>query len=128
MSYPPPPAYPPAPGSDAAGQVRPRGRTPRPRGWIVPAVAVAASVAGGTMVGALLIVVGVLFLIAAIVLLIVGFVKRSRHKKELQSGPKWGTWGAPAPAYGGAPQPYPPPPGYGDPHQPPPGYGGPHQP
>src|SRR4051812_40287502 len=86
-------------------------------------VAIGRDIAGGTMVGALLIVVGVLFLIAAIVLLIVGFVKRSRHKKELQSGPKWGTWGAPAPAYGGAPQPYPPPPGYGDPHQPPPGYG-----
>ncbi|WP_375485375.1 hypothetical protein [uncultured Jatrophihabitans sp.] len=62
----------------------------------------------GTVAGGLLIVGGVLFLIAAIVLLIVGLVKRSRHKGELaRTG---GGYGA---GYGGPPANYPPPGGYG---------------
>ncbi|MFN2560148.1 MAG: hypothetical protein ABR571_02470 [Jatrophihabitans sp.] len=55
------------------------------------------SIAKSTVIAGLLIVLGVLFLIAAIVLLIVGFVKRSRHKKELASG------GYGSPAFGGPP-------------------------
>ena len=55
-----------------------------------------------------------LFLITAIILLIVGLVKRSRHKKQLQSGYGGGYGG-----YGGG---YPagPPPGQPWPQQPPP--------
>lgn len=44
------------------------------------------SIAGGTALSAGLIVPGVLLIVAAIVLLIVGLVKRSRHKKEIASG------------------------------------------
>jgi hypothetical protein len=55
------------------------------------------SIATGQNTGGIIVIVGVLFLIAAIVLLIVGFVKRSRHKKELAS-PGYG-----APAFGGPP-------------------------
>lgn len=64
------------------------------------------SIAGGTAAGALLVVGGGLFLITAIVLLIVGLVKRSRHKKELQYGYQPG-----GPPQGGQQWPQQPPPG-----------------
>jgi hypothetical protein len=81
-------------------------------------IAFGKSIATGTVTGALLIVGGVLFLIAAVVLLIVGYVKRARHKNELQSGQ---FYGGPPPGYPGQQPPFggPPPPGYGTP----PGYG-----
>jgi hypothetical protein len=92
-------------------------------------VAIGRDIAGGTAAGGLVIVLGVLLLITAIVLLIVGFVKRSRHKKELASG-NYGFGGQPyaypqqPPAAYDQPQPPqypqpppPPPPGW----QPPPG-------
>jgi hypothetical protein len=92
-------------------------------------LAVGRDIAGSTIVGALFIVAGVVFAIAAAVLLIVGYVMRSRHKAELRAGQYWG--GAPPMTYGqgygpqpafGVPQGYPPPPpGYG----PTPGYGAP---
>jgi hypothetical protein len=44
------------------------------------------SIAGGIALGAGLFVPGLLLIVAAIVLLIVGLVKRSRHKKEIASG------------------------------------------
>jgi hypothetical protein len=68
-------------------------------------VAIGRDITGGTIAGGLLIVLGVLFLITAIVLLIVGFVKRSHHKKEIASG-----------NYGFGAQPY------AYPQQPPQGY------
>jgi hypothetical protein len=87
-------------------------------------IAIGRDIAKGTVAGALLIVLGVLFLITAIILLIVGFVKRSRHKKELQNAPQF--YGGAPPGYGG-PQQGPgfgqQQPGYGQP-PPPPGYGG----
>lgn len=49
-------------------------------------VAFGKSVAGGVVAGAGLLGLGVLVLIAAVVLLIVGFVKKGRHKRELASG------------------------------------------
>lgn len=75
-------------------------------------IAIGRDISGGAIAGGILILVGVLALIAAIVLLIVGFVKRGRHKRELQ-----------APAYyagppGGAGPPYYPP----APYNPPPPY------
>ena len=70
-------------------------------------VALGKSIAGKLVAGVVVLLVGVLFLVAAIILLIVGLVKRSRHKKQL----------ATAGAYG-----YPPPPGYGQPQQYHPGY------
>jgi hypothetical protein len=87
-------------------------------------VAIGRDIEGGTIAGALLIVGGVISLIAAIVLLIVGFVKRGRHKRELQQA-QYG-YGAPPPGYGqpafGTPGGYGgQPPGYGEQ---PPGYGG----
>lgn len=74
-------------------------------------IAIGRDIETGTIVAGILIVLGILAIIAAIVLLIVGFVKRGRHKRELQSG---FYVGAP-PGYGG------PPPGGGGP---PPGYPG----
>jgi hypothetical protein len=79
-------------------------------------IAIGRDISGGTVAGALLIVGGVLFLIAAIVLLIVGYVKRSRHKRELREA---AAYGGVAPGFGA-----PPPPGYA---APPPGYGAPPQ-
>ncbi len=83
------------------------------------------SIGKGTAVGAGFIIPGVLLVIAAIVLLIVGYVKKRRHKRELRSlpaglaPPAYGYAGGPAPGYpqqpagyapqGGAPG-YPPPP------------------
>ncbi len=88
-------------------------------------IAFGKSIAGGTVAGALLIVVGVLFLIAAIVLLIVGLVKRSRHRRELATG--GGGYGGGYPPPGGYGQGYPPPGQQGQPGQqggyPPPGSG-----
>jgi hypothetical protein len=92
-------------------------------------VAIGRDIAGGTVAGALLIVLGVLALIAAIVLLIVGYVKRSRHKGELRTAAYYG--GPPPPGYGPPPAGYSPaplgygspPPGYGAPPPPQPGYG-----
>jgi hypothetical protein len=75
-------------------------------------IAFGKDISGDTLAG--LGVIGLGIGIAAIVLLIVGYVKRSNHKGELQRGQYWG--GAPAPAYGGAPAP-----AYGGA---PPGYGG----
>src|SRR4051794_7629590 len=48
-------------------------------------LAIGRDITAGTAAGALIVVGGVLFLVAAIVLLIVGFVKRSRHKSEIQA-------------------------------------------
>lgn len=62
-------------------------------------VAIGRDIESGTVVGGLLILGGVLFLIAAFVLLILGLVKRSRHKKERATG---GYGGYPPPGY--APQ------------------------
>lgn len=72
-------------------------------------IAFGTSIAGGLALGAGLLIPGILLLIAAIILLIVGYVKRSRHKKELA-----------ARSYGGYPQ-QPPPGAY--PQQQPAGYG-----
>lgn len=66
-------------------------------------VAIGPDIFGGTVAGGLLIVGGVLFLVAAIVLLIVGLVRRHRHRKELERMSSSG-YGSP-PGYG-----YPPPP------------------
>lgn len=79
-------------------------------------IAFGKDISGGTIAGGLIVVGGVVALIVAIVLLIVGYVKRSRHKRELQSG----QFGGPPPGYG-------PPAGYGTPPgyaPPPPGYSG----
>ena len=74
-------------------------------------VAFGRDIEAGTVAGAILIVLGILALIAAIVLIIVGYVKRGRHKRELQSG----YYGGPPPGYyGGLP------PGYQSPPPPPP--------
>lgn len=54
------------------------------------------SIGGALALGVALIIPGVLFIVTAIILLIVGLVKRSRHKKQLQAGP----FGAPPPGYG----------------------------
>jgi hypothetical protein len=88
-------------------------------------LAVGRDITTSTVVGGALIGGGVLFAVAAIVLLIVGYVKRSRHKNELRAGgfgaPAWGVPGgyaAPPPGYGA-----PPAGGYGAP--PPGGYGAP---
>lgn len=101
-------------------------------------IAIGRDISGGAVVGGLLIIGGVLFLVAAIVLLIVGYVKRSRHKRERQSLPVGGGpsgYAPPPPGYGGqgyGGQGYgAPPPGY-NPQQgynaPPPGYGSPPPP
>jgi hypothetical protein len=82
-------------------------------------VAIGRDIAGGTIAGGLLIVIGVVSLIAAAVLLIVGFVRRGRHKRELQAAAQY--WGGPPPGYGPPQQGYPAPSGWGQ--QPPPGYG-----
>lgn len=94
-------------------------------------IAFGEDISGAAVAGGVLIVIAVVLGIAAIILLIIGYVKRSNHKGELQRGQYWG--GAPAPAYGGPPPGYggagyPPPPqqyappGYGAPPPPPPGY------
>ena len=79
-------------------------------------VAIGRDIAGGAIAGGVLIIISVVFGIVAIILLIIGYVKRSNHKGELQRGQYWG--GVPAPAYGGQP-----PAGYGAPQgfAPPPG-------
>jgi hypothetical protein len=89
-------------------------------------IAFGTSIRGGLVVGGILIVLGVLLLIAAIVLLIVGYVKRARHKRELQAaqnyGGGYGAFGSPPhPGYTGqhAGWGYDAPPAYG---QQPPGY------
>lgn len=64
-------------------------------------IAFGKSIAGGIAVGAVLVIPGVLLLIAAVVLFIVGLVKRSGHKKELAGGPYGG--GAPFPPPGRQP-------------------------
>jgi flagellar basal body-associated protein FliL len=81
-------------------------------------IAIGRDIETGTIVAGILIVLGILAIIAAIVLLIIGFVKRSRHKRELQSAYVSG----PPPGYAGGPgyQP-PPPPGSPPPGSPPPG-------
>jgi hypothetical protein len=76
------------------------------------------SIATGTVVGGGLIVGGVLFLVAAIVLFIVGTVKRRRHKKQLAAGV--GMYPPPGPPAGYPPAGFPAP-GYQQP-PPPPGY------
>jgi hypothetical protein len=93
-------------------------------------IAFGKDISGGAVAGGVLVIIGIVFGIAAIVLLIIGYVKRSNHKGELQRGQQyWG--GVPTPAYGGqpsggygAPQGFaPPPPGF----QPPPQQGPPQQ-
>jgi hypothetical protein len=86
-------------------------------------VAFGQSIEKGTIVGGLLAGVGFLILLAGIIVLIVGLVRRRGHKKQLAAA----SYG-----YGGySPQPYGqpgyPPPGYGQPG-PPPGYGQPGPP
>jgi hypothetical protein len=114
-----------------AYQVQAQSATPLPAG---ADIAFGRDIAGGTIAGALLILAGIAFLIAAIVLLIVGLVKRSRHKKELARGTYYGAGpgqpygaqpyagqpygGVPAPGqpYGGQPQPSQPQPYPGQPY------------
>jgi hypothetical protein len=81
-------------------------------------VAIGRDIVAGTVAGALLIIGGVLFILAAITLLIIGLVKRSRHKKEL-ANPYGGGYGG---GYGGAvpAQQWPPPPQQWQPGQQPP--------
>jgi hypothetical protein len=89
---------------------------PTPTGAVNPSadVAIGRSIAAGTIVGALLIVLGVGLIIAAIVCLIVGKVKKGRHRNQIMAG---------ALAYGGQPA-YSPPPGYAPPgYAPPPAPG-----
>lgn len=86
-------------------------------------IAFGTSIATGLAIGGVLVVLGLLLVVAAIVLLIVGLVKRSRHNKELLAG---GAYGSPysvggAPGYGSYPPPSSPQPGSG---YPPPGQGG----
>jgi hypothetical protein len=110
-------------------------------------IAFGKDISGGALAGGVLIIIGIVIGVAAIILLIIGYVKRSNHKGELQRG-QWG--GMPAPAYAGqapgygappnfapppAGYPPPPPPGYGtppppgyDPSAPPPAYGAPPPP
>jgi hypothetical protein len=93
-------------------------------------LAIGRDIAGGALAGGVLIIIGIVVGIAGIVLLIIGYVKRSNHKGELRQGQYAGI---PAPAYGGPPPGYGAPPGYGQPpaynqpgygqQQPPPGYG-----
>ena len=92
-------------------------------------IAFGKDISGGAVAGGVLVVIGIVFGIAAIILLIIGYVKRSNHKGELQRGQQY--WaGAPAAAYGGqppagyaAPQGFAPPPaGYQPPQQSPPPY------
>ncbi|MEO8889833.1 MAG: hypothetical protein ABI301_04165 [Jatrophihabitantaceae bacterium] len=68
-------------------------------------VAIGRDIVAGTVVGALLILAGVLFVIAAIVLLIIGLVKRSGHKKQLASGAYGGAYGGAGPVQQWPPQP-----------------------
>ena len=113
-------------------------------------IAFGKDISGGAVAGGVLIIIGIVVGIVAIVLLIIGYVKRSNHKGELRQGRF--AFGGPAPAYGGLPQgfgaapgyqpqPYdqpgygtPPPGGYQAPQQPsgygtpPPGYGTPPPP
>lgn len=89
-------------------------------------VAIGRDIAGGTIAGGVLIVVGVLFLVAAIVLIVIGYVKRGRHRRELQAAAAY--YAAPPPGYGPPPSyppsGYPPPSGYGPPQTyEPPSYG-----
>ena len=56
------------------------------------------SIAAGTVVGAILVALGILLLVAAIVLLIIGLVKRGRHKAELRTA---AYYGGPPPPPGG---------------------------
>lgn len=75
-------------------------------------VAIGRDIQGGAVAGGLLILGGALFLIAAIVLLIVGLVKRSRHKSELATAAYTGGYGGGyagggyGAGYGAPPQPY----------------------
>lgn len=89
--------------------------TVRGEGTDVPAdakIAFGESVAHGLIAGVLLFIGGLALIVTAIILLIVGLVKRGRHKKALTAYP----YGAPPPPY------YPPQPGFGGP---PPGGAGP---
>lgn len=67
-------------------------------------VAIGRDIAGGAIAGGILIIIAVVVGIAAIVLLIVGYVKRSNHRAQLRQEQYPG---GPAPAYGGAPGYYP---------------------
>jgi hypothetical protein len=92
-------------------------------------IAFGKDITGGAIAGAVMIGIAVGLGILAVILLIIGYVKRSNHKGELRAagagygvgpGPGYGgpgpAYGGPAPAYGG------PPPGYGAPQgYPPPG-------
>ena len=79
------------------------------------------SIATGTAAGGLVIVGGVLLLVAAITLLIIGLVKRGRHKKQLATASAYGFAGPPGyPGASAYPGPsgypgYPPQGGYGPP-------------
>ena len=89
-------------------------------------IAFGKSIAGSIIAGVLLIILGVVLGIVFLVLLIVGLVKRSRHKRELANPYGGQGYGGPPPPPGYGQQPPPgygqqPPPGYGQ--QPPPGYG-----
>lgn len=73
-------------------------------------IAFGKDISGGAVAGGILIVIGVLALIAAIVLLIIGYVKRSRHKKEQRAGAYGGGYPPPGypPQFGGQQPGYPP--------------------
>ncbi len=79
-------------------------------------VAFGKSIAKSLAVGGVLLIVGIILVVAAIILLIIGLVKRSRHKKELASATPYGypppPGYAPPQTYGQGYQGYPPPPNY----------------
>jgi hypothetical protein len=73
-------------------------------------IAFGKSIGGGIALGAGLVVPGALLLVTAIILLIIGLVKRSRHKKQIAAGAGGGYGGPPPPNYPYPPQgPQPPP-------------------
>jgi hypothetical protein len=62
-------------------------------------MALGESIAHGLVIGVGLILPGILLIITAVVLLIVGLVRRSRHKRQLSEGGGYGPYGG----YGGYP-------------------------
>lgn len=69
-------------------------------------IAIGRDIVGGAVAGGVLIIGGVLFIVAAIALLIVGLVKRSRHKSELAASAYFGVY-PPQPWAQQPPQPQP---------------------
>ncbi len=66
-------------------------------------IAFGPSIAAGTAIGAALVVPGILLMLTAIVLLIVGLVRRRRHKRELADHALYYSGPPPGPPWGQAP-------------------------